>query len=163
MESGIMEKTKLDKDLVNFLGEQGVVIVSSLNENGSIHCSAKGVVGVEEDGKVFIMDLYKKDTYKNLKENSTVTITAVDEHNFIGWSLQGKAKIVLREEISEHIHNKWAERIVKRITARLIKNVQREHAAGDHFEARLPEQPQYLIEIDVTEVVDLKPACMRSN
>ena len=148
---------KLPNNVIRFLGKQGLVIVSTLDAQGSIHCSAKGIVGIEKEGKVFVIDLYKSRTFKNLKRNLTASITAVDEHNFEGYTLQGIAKIVYREEIQDHIVKEWESQIVKRISTRIIKSIQSEKKTQSHFEAELPSQPKYLIEIDVKNIIDLSP------
>lgn len=154
---------KLDKNIVRFLARQGIVIVSSYDRSGSIHCAVKGIVGIEEDGAVFVIDLYKAHTYKNLMSDPRVSITAVDEEKFTGWTLQGKAKIVQRQDIAAHIQAKWEEKIVNRISSRLLKSLKKDRGAKHHFEAALPTIPQYLIEIDIDNVIDLQPACVRKT
>jgi hypothetical protein len=84
----------------------------------------------------------------------------VDEHFFIGYSLQGKAKIVAREKIKRHIINEWEERVIHRISKRLIRNVKGNKQSFHHPEAQFPH-PQYLIEMDVASIVDLTPHHLR--
>ena len=154
---------KLDRDIIHFMAQQGFVIVSTLDEKGHIHCSAKGIVGLEERGKIYIIDLYLQKTYKNLKRNPIVSITSVDEHNFKGFTLQGKARVVPREDIKEHIMQRWEEKIINRISKRVVKGVQLESKSQSHFEAHLPHHPQYLIEIDVENIIDLSPPGMAAK
>jgi len=149
-------KDKLSRDQMNLLQRQGFVMVATLDSRNKINCSAKGIVGIEED-KVFIIDLYKGITYKNLARNSTVSIDAIDEHSFSGVTIQGKAKIVLREKIEDHIIKKWENSIIRRISSRVIKSVQTSVKSRKHFEVDLPKHPKYLIEIDVEKVIDLSP------
>ncbi|MDP8212726.1 MAG: pyridoxamine 5'-phosphate oxidase family protein [Candidatus Zapsychrus exili] len=149
-------KDKLSRDQMNLLQRQGFVMVATLDSRNKINCSAKGIVGIEED-KVFIIDLYKGNTYKNLARNSTVSIDAIDEHSFSGVTIQGKAKIVLREKIEDHIIKKWENSIIRRISSRVIKSVQTSVKSRKHFEVDLPKHPKYLIEIDVEKVIDLSP------
>lgn len=152
---------RLPEDVSSFLKSQGFVIVSTITPDGRIHCAAKGVVGVEEDGRVFVFDLYHGCTYANLQKNPAVSITAVNEERFKGWTLQGTAKIVDRDEIDgEHIA-KWERQVIRRISDRLIKRVRQEKEGNAVFEAHLPEAPKYLIEIDVTHIVDLVPPNLR--
>lgn len=154
------EKQILSDDLVMFLESQGAVIVSTLDDDGSIHCSAKGVVGINKKGTIYLIDLYHHNTYKNLKERSTVTITSIDEHKFLGWTLQGKAKIVPQDEITDDISLQWEKKIVKRITNRIINNVQVSKKNHGVSELHLPEIPKYLIEIDVNKVINLRPVAV---
>ncbi|MCK5580469.1 MAG: pyridoxamine 5'-phosphate oxidase family protein [Candidatus Omnitrophica bacterium] len=148
---------ELPDGVIHFLERQGFVIVSTLDAKGAIHCSAKGIVGIEKQGRVFVIDLYKHKTFENLKRNPIVSISAVDEHKFVGYTIQGKAKIVPREDMQEHIVSKWEERILERISKRVASAVQAGVKSKGHFEVKLPEKPKYLIEIDVENIIDLAP------
>ena len=41
---------RLPEDVSSFLKKQGFVIVSTMTPDGRIHCAAKGIVGVEDEG-----------------------------------------------------------------------------------------------------------------
>ncbi|MFH2138007.1 MAG: pyridoxamine 5'-phosphate oxidase family protein [Candidatus Omnitrophota bacterium] len=153
---------ELSAVIVNFFKKQKFVVVSTINKSGYIHCSAKGIVGIEKDGKVYLIDAYRASTLENLKNNPKITLTSVDGQDFIGYSLKGTAKIVEREKIKEHIIAEWEQRIIKRISDRLIKNVQAQNPGLHHPEAMIPP-PQYLIEVDVEAVIDLAPHNLKSS
>ncbi|OGX46996.1 MAG: hypothetical protein A2306_02330 [Omnitrophica WOR_2 bacterium RIFOXYB2_FULL_38_16] len=146
---------ELTDKTIKLLEKQGFVIVSTLTEGGAIHSVAKGIVGIEKEGKVFVIDLFKNNTYNNLKRNSNVSITAIDDQSYDGYTLQGKAKIVPREDIQDHIVAKWEDKIIERISNRMISSIQKGKRSNEHHEAKLPKHPKYLIEIDVEEVIDL--------
>ena len=147
---------KLSSDVIEFFHRQGFVIVSTLDSQGKIHCSAKGIVGIEEGGQVYLVDLYRAKTFNNLKINPLISITAIEEHTFTGYSLKGKGKIVEREKIKKHIIESWEQKLINRMSTRVIKNIQRDKGSPKHPESRFPH-PQYLIEMDVEEVVNLAP------
>lgn len=147
----------LSIDVMRFLEKQRVFVVSTLDDHGRIHCSAKGVVGYEPEGKIYIMDLYLRKTFRNLNKRSTISLTSVDEDAFEGYCFQGKGKIVPYEKIQDHLIEKWSKRIIQRIADRVIRNVRAENAGDRHYEAELPHIPKYLIEIDVEQVIDLAP------
>ncbi|MDP8216737.1 MAG: pyridoxamine 5'-phosphate oxidase family protein [Candidatus Kaelpia imicola] len=148
---------ELSDKVVDFLERQSFVIVSTIDSDGRIHCSAKGIVGIHKDGSVFVIDLYRNKTYDNLKNDPRVSITQVDEHSFTGYTLQGKAKIVFKDQINDDQIKEWEKKVLKRISDRLVKSVQSEKASSMHHEAQLPEEPKYLIEIDVESIIDLSP------
>ncbi|MDD5195237.1 MAG: pyridoxamine 5'-phosphate oxidase family protein [Candidatus Omnitrophica bacterium] len=152
---------KLSDDIRHFLEKQGFVIVSTLDEQGTIHCSAKGIIGIEAEGRIYLIDLYRSRTFHNLTGSPTVSITAVDEHHFVGYTLKGKAEIVEREKIKRHIIKKWEERVIQRISKRLIQSVKTDKKSSAHPESRFP-QPQYLIVVNVEEIVDLAPGHLKS-
>lgn len=147
---------KLSAEVINFLEKQEFVIVSSFDIDGGIHCSAKGIAGVDGGGKVFLIDIYKGKTSENLRKNQAVSITAIDAHLFMGFTLQGVARILERDQIEGRFIKRWEEKVVKRISQRVIKHIKDERKMLHHPEAKFP-QPQHLIEIDVENIVDLTP------
>ena len=158
-----MKDTKaLKQNIVYLLKKQGFVIVSSLNKDGSMHSAAKGVVGIEERGRIFLIDLYRKRTYHNLKINPMVTVTFVDEHKFEGYALQGTAKIVEKKDIAGSIIAEWEDKVIQRISKRMIRNLQNGNASSHHPEASFPH-PKQLIEIDVEKIIDLAPAQLKKR
>lgn len=147
---------KLDPDLVSFLQEQGCVVVSTIDSRGNIHNSCKGIVNIHPEGKVYLLDLYMRSTLSNLKKDAHISITAVDEHAFLGYCLKGKGRIIKREELSPEDIKAWEDRIAGRLTRRIIKNLHEEKGGGSHPEASLP-RPEYMIAMEVEEIVDLTP------
>jgi len=147
---------KLPEEVVNFFQNQGFVIVNTIDARGCPHSSCKGIVKISHNGKVFLLDLYRAETYKNLKNNPQVSITAVNEHKFHGFCLKGKAVRLAEEKFNTSLSRAWEERITTRITQRLLKNVRGEAGIAHHPEALLPK-PEYLIVMDVEEIIDLTP------
>lgn len=147
---------KLTGAIIAFFNKQPYTIVTTIDKNGCLHNSCKGIVDIDADGRVYLLDLYKERTYQNLSKNQCISITAVDEHKFMGYSLKGTARIVKREDVKSHIMEKWEDRIKKRIAQRLIKNIKGEKGHPRHPEALMPK-PEYLIEVKVGEIIDLTP------
>ncbi len=143
-------------DIVEFFHNQRFTIISTIDEKGHPHNSCKGIVEIVEKGKVYLLDLYMAGTYKNLRNNPHISITAVDEHKFIGYCLKGKARIIPRDKVNKRILKLWDDKITSRISHRLLKNMRGEKGHEKHPEALLP-RPAYLIEVDIDEVVDLIP------
>lgn len=154
------KKTNLPSTIVNFFRRQNFVIVSTLDAEKKIHCSAKGIAGVEKEGKIYLIDLYFAQTFENLRRDPTISITAVDEHIFTGYTLKGKAEIVEKENIAAGIVKSWEEKVVQRVSTRVIKNIQKDTQGKHHPEARFPH-PKYLIVLTVEEIVDLTPAHLK--
>ncbi len=152
----------IEDKIISFLRAQGFVIVSSLDQEGRIHCSAKGVVGLEGVGKVYVIDLYCGATFRNLKANPTISLTAVDEQQFCGYTLQGKAKIIKGQEISQSVIDQWQKTLINRMSTRVIKNIKRDKSSEHQPETGFP-QPEYLIEVTVEAIVDLAPAQLKGG
>lgn len=149
---------KIPNIVSHFLEKQGYVVISTIDKKtGHIHCAAKGIVGLDKKGMVFIIDLYKNRTYRNLKKNPAVSITAIDETTFTGYTLQGKGKIVPHKEIEDHVIAAWENKIIQRISARVKQSVQSGKKSHEHHEIKLPKIPSHLIEVDVDKIIDLSP------
>jgi len=147
---------KLPDNIVDFLHKQPFFIVSTIDKKGMPHSACKGLVEIDEKGVIYLIDLYKARTYANLQHNSNISLTAVDEHKFIGYSLKGKGKIVLEKDLTHDIIAAWEKKITNRITKRVLKNIGGEKGHHTHPEILLPK-PEYMIAIEVDEVIDLTP------
>ena len=146
----------LTHDIVEFFRNQPFVIISTIDEDGSPHNSCKGIVEISENGRVYLLDLYRGRTYVNLLKNRYISVTAVDEHRFRGYSLKGKAGLMKEGDLTPQVIKSWEDRIAGRVTQRVIKNIQGEKGHLRHPEVLLPK-PEYMIMMEVGEVVDLTP------
>jgi len=147
---------KLSNDIIHFFRNQGCVIVTTIDKNGFPHNACKGIVDINHDGKVHLFDLYRRRTLLNLKTNPHISITAIDEHKFHGFCLKGKARAFSEDKIDVGLLKAWEERITSRVTQRLLRNIREEKGHPRHPEAFLPK-PEYLIVMEVEEIVDLTP------
>lgn len=147
---------RLNREIIHFFHNQGCVVVSSIDKNGFVHNSCKGIVEMKPEGRIYLMDLYRKKTYDNLRHNPHISITAFDEHKFIGYCLKGKIVSFSENELPADILRAWEERITSRLTQRLLKNMHEEKGHPRHPEILLPK-PEYMIVMEVNEVVDLTP------
>lgn len=147
---------RLPEEVIDFLHKQGFVVVSTIDKDGSAHSSCKGIVKINQNGRIYLLDLYKEKTYENLQHNSRITLTSVDEHKFKGYCLKGRAKIVREDKLSSHIISAWEERLIHRLTQRLLRNIKGERGHERHPEALFPK-PEYMIVVEVKEIVDLTP------
>ena len=146
----------LSEDIIQFFQKQGCVIVSSIDSKGFPHSACKGIVKINQSGSIYLLDAYRGQTLQNLKNNPSVNVTAFDEHKFIGYCLKGKAELIDQDRLSPQIKKAWEARLAGRITQRLIKNIREQKGHSRHPEALLP-RPEYMIVVDVGEVVDLTP------
>ena len=150
----IFKVIKLPVGVVHFFQNQGFVIVTTIDKDGTPHNSCKGIVKISPLGRVYLLDLYHGRTYHNLENNLRVSITAVDEHQFIGYCLKGTAKIVQNKQITSRIIAVWEKMITSRVTQRIIRNIHEQKGHPRHPEVSLPK-PKYMIVMDVKEMVDL--------
>ena len=153
---------RLNDEIINFFRAQGFVIVTSVDPDGTPHAACKGIVRISRDGRVYLLDLYLKRTFANLQSRPAISITAVDEHHFAGYCLKGRATIVPIKQLRPQIAKTWDQKITERITNRILKNLRAEPGHASHPEAQLP-RPEYLIVVDVNDIVDLSPAHLKKG
>ncbi|MFA5144688.1 MAG: pyridoxamine 5'-phosphate oxidase family protein [Candidatus Omnitrophota bacterium] len=147
---------KISDEIMRFFQNQGCVVVSTVDKEGSVHNSCKGIIEIDSRGSVYLLDLYKARTYENLKRNPHISITAIDEHKFTGYCLKGRVKIVQEDKLPSKIIKAWEDRINSRLTSRLLKNIHEEKGHPRHPEVLLPG-PEYMIGMEIEEIVDLTP------
>jgi uncharacterized pyridoxamine 5'-phosphate oxidase family protein len=147
---------RLSDEIVHFFQNQGCVVVSTIDNKGFPHNACKGIIKINARGRIYILDLYKAKTFENLMRNSNISITAIDEHKFVGFCLKGKARIVRQERLHSQLIKAWEDRITSRLTRRVLRNIREEKGHPKHPEVLLPK-PEYMIVVNVEEIVDLTP------
>ncbi len=153
---------KLTDDIIHFFQNQNFTIISTLDKKGSLHNACKGIIEIKKSGKIYLLDLYKGETYENLRRNTNISITAVDEHKFKGYCLKGKAKIISADRLNSQVIAAWEAKIASRLTQRILKNIHEEKRHPRHPEILLPK-PQYMIAVEVEEIVDLTPQHLKQG
>ena len=156
-------KQKITDEIKHFFQSQGFVIITTIGGDDLPHASCKGIVFLDaENDLVYLFDLYRGQTYVNLKRNPAVALTAVEEHKFRGWCLKGRAKIVSEEKIHRQFLKYWDEKVASRITQRILRNLREEKGHPKHPEALFPA-PNYLVAVKIKKTVDLTPRHLRGG
>ncbi len=145
---------KFPADVLHFFHSQGFVIVTTIDKNGQPHNACKGIVKILPRGRIYLLDLYHAGTYNNLTKNDRISVTAVDEHRFIGYSLEGSARIVQNEKIPSRIIAEWEKQLTARVAQRIIRNIHEQKGHPSHPESSFPK-PKYMIVMDVEKITDL--------
>jgi hypothetical protein len=83
-------------------------------------------------------------------------IAQVNEETFTGYCLKGTGKPVKIRKLTPLIMSVWQRKITARITNRIIRNLKKEKGQSIHPESLLP-RPEYIIVLDVKEIIDLTP------
>lgn len=146
---------KIPEPVIDFLRTQSFVVIASLDKNGFPHTSCKDIVKIDPEGQVYLVDVYHGLTAENIRRNPQVSISAVDEHKFIGYCLKGRA-LLISEDISQEIIKTWEDKITSRLAKRLLKNLSGDKSSRHHPEASMP-LPKHIILIEVEDIVDLAP------
>ena len=148
---------KLLPVIVNFLNRQNFVIVSSIDKDGFPHTSCKGMVDVSGGNGIYVFDSYKGNTYRNIKRNSYVSVTAVNEEEFKGYCIKGRARIISINKASRALLKKWEDKLLNRISRRIVKHIKHSKHSLYHPEADMPG-PEYIIYVKAEKVISLAPS-----
>lgn len=146
---------EIPSHIARFLKNQHFVIVTTFDVHGFPHSVCKGIVKIEKN-KIYLLDLYKQNTYLNLKRNKKVGITAVDVDTFTGYTIKGYGRMISIKSSGRELLDIWSEKIVKRISHRILMHIRKYRPSLHHPEAYLPS-PQYIIVIEPQKIVDLVP------
>ena len=152
----------LSDEVIQFFHRQAFTVVSTIDRKHRVHNSCKGIINIQPNGRIYLLDLYLAKTFANLKRNPNISLTAVDEHKFKGFCLKGKAKIVKTDKLSSRIIDAWEKKLANRITKRIVRNLSGEKGHPRHPEARFPK-PRYLIVMETEEIVDLTPRHLKKK
>jgi general stress protein 26 len=150
----------LTEDIIHFFKKQGAVIVSTVDASGRPHSSCKDIVHMDPEGDIYLLDLYKGRTRANLTVNPNICITAVDEHKFKGFCIEGAANLVPASEIKSRIIKAWDERVTSRVTKRVLRELREDGGHPSYPELSMPK-PEYMIVMKVENVVDLAPHAVK--
>ncbi|HDN86300.1 MAG: hypothetical protein DRP81_02985 [Candidatus Omnitrophota bacterium] len=145
----------LSPPIFDFFSKQQFVIVNTLDEKGFSHASCKGIVKIEKD-KIHLLDLYKGNTYQNIKRNKKISIVAVDGEKFRGYCLKGYAKILNINRKDKELLAAWDKNVARRLAQRIISHIRKEKVSFYYPEASLP-RPQFIYVVEVKEIIDLVP------
>jgi len=145
---------KVPEDVIWFFEKQDYVIVATVDSKGGPHCACKGLLKISPEGKFYLMDLFRGNTFRNLKNNPRMSITAVDEHQFKGYCLKGEAHIIPGDKIPASCLTAWRTKITGRTTSRIIRNIRGESGHSGHPEHLLPD-PKYIIVMELDEICNL--------
>jgi uncharacterized pyridoxamine 5'-phosphate oxidase family protein len=148
---------RLNDDVINFFKKQSFVIVTTLDPDGTPHDSCKDVIRVSRDGRIYLLDLYMRRTYRNLQNNPNMCVAQVDEHRFWGYCLKGRGRVAKLDRLRTRVNAIWQQKVNARIVNRIIRNIHDEQGHPAQPESLLP-RPEYMVIMDVTEVIDLTPA-----
>jgi predicted pyridoxine 5'-phosphate oxidase superfamily flavin-nucleotide-binding protein len=147
---------RLNDDIMDFFKKQSFVIVTTLDPDGTPHDSCKDIIRLSRDGRIYVLDLYMRKTFQNLENNPNMCVAQVDEHRFSGYCLKGKGRIIKIERLRAQVNKIWQKKMNSRIVNRIIRNIHDEKGHPAVPETLLP-RPEYMIVMDVNEVIDLTP------
>ena len=94
--------TKIPKEIQEFIkGKMAWVATASVD--GMPNSTPKGSVQVIDDNTLVFADLFSRKTRENLKANTKVAVTVVDEKTYKGYQLKGIAELLTTGPIFDQV------------------------------------------------------------
>jgi len=118
-----MEFKEIFDGLFNQREQLKVVFVGSSNTDGKPNAAPKMLVNMVQPNTVFLLDYKFTQTHSNIKENSRLSISIMDDKNFVGFRLNGKCKILEAGEEFEAVKEIWRKRLVAYEVERIIQRI----------------------------------------
>jgi len=146
---------------MDFFKNQSFVIVTTLDQDGTPHDSCKDIIRLSRDGRIYLLDLYMRRTFQNLERDPHMCVAQVDEHRFAGYCLKGTGRILKIDKLRVRVNSLWQKKMSSRIVTRILKNLKDEKGHPAQPESLLP-RPEYMIVMDVSEIIDLTPAHIKN-
>ena len=104
----------MNEGMKGFLLAQPYTVFTTIDKKGYPHSSCKGIVDIDKNGRIYLLDLYVGKTHENLEHNNSVNITVVNEHKFTGYCVKGKAHMINIKDIDPDVIEKWDKKIKSR-------------------------------------------------
>jgi len=155
---------KITEQLKYFLFRQDVAIVGTLTSDKHIHTSIKGILDINQEiTKIVLIDLFHGHTYRNIKLNPEINLTVMSEPEFLGYSIQGKAKLVPIADSDARDITLWEQHLNSRICDRMRLSLRTEGKGNKEkilktnkdYYSLLFIKPKNLIEVTIDNIVDL--------
>ena len=77
----------LSDSVFRFFEDQGCVVMSTIDKAGFPHTACKDIAKIDKEGKFYLIDVYHGKIFENLKRNPLASVTAFNEHKFVGYCL----------------------------------------------------------------------------
>jgi len=94
--------TKIPQEIQEFINGK-MAWVATASADGIPNSTPKGSVRVIDDLHLVFADLFSLKTRANLKENSKVAVTVVDEKSYRGYQLKGSAELLTAGPIFDQV------------------------------------------------------------
>jgi predicted pyridoxine 5'-phosphate oxidase superfamily flavin-nucleotide-binding protein len=94
--------TKIPQEIQEFIKGK-MAWVATASTDGMPNSTPKGSVQVIDDSHLVFADLFSRKTRENLKVNTKVAVTVVDEKTYKGYQLKGVAELLTTGHIFEQV------------------------------------------------------------
>lgn len=119
-----MDRKLFTKEILDFLRSQVFLFIGTSDKRGRPHTSAKPLLKIE-DNYIYLVDFVIGRTYKNIKRNPKISLSAIDEDKVIGYQLYGIAQVIDKGDEFHRLSREMSSKQVKLATERVIQGVRK--------------------------------------
>ncbi len=149
-----MGSEKIPPGLVQLLQKTDFISVGTADEHGQPSVANKFILKIEGNS-VYIVDLIKGRTWRNLQYNPLISLTVMDEDNLRNYQINGTASVLEAGSELDRLLAEFADKQVLFATDRIISGVQQ---LKPHKEQVFPSvQAKVVYKVTVNEVVEVGP------
>ena len=115
-----------------------VMSIATADLSGKPNCALKMIVDVVPPNVVLLLDYHYTTTYANIMANPQVSLSFMDDREFIGYRMTGKAEIVTHGPEYDDAKGRWEKRLIGYETDRIIARMRGHHSSRES-ESSLPK------------------------
>jgi len=149
-----MGSEKIPLGLVQLLQKTDFISVGTADEHGQPSVANKFILKIEGNS-VYIVDLIKGRTWRNLQYNPLISLTVMDEDNLRNYQINGTASVLEAGSELDRLLAEFADKQVLFATDRIISGVQQLKPHKDQVFSSV--QARVVYKVTVSEVVEVGP------
>lgn len=132
-----------------------VISVASCDLKGKPNGAAKMLIDIVEPHRIYFMDYRYTQTFANLKANSQVSVSFMDDASFTGYRLNGGAQILESGKEYEEVKQSWDKRVIAYEADRIVRRMTGRYSTKES-ENKLPKD-FVIVKMTVCEGAVIKP------
>jgi len=126
--------------------------VATLSKDGQPNAAPKLILKVD-DKAIYLVDCTIGKTWENLKKNSKVSLSFVDEESLKGYQINGEAVVLEGKSIGVELRKILEEKEVALTVKRIVSGIH-EHKKHEDFEMGMSDK-FVIFKINLNEVVEI--------
>jgi predicted pyridoxine 5'-phosphate oxidase superfamily flavin-nucleotide-binding protein len=126
--------------------------VATLSKDGQPNAAPKLILKVD-DKAIYLVDCTIGKTWENLKKNSKVSLSFVDEESLKGYQINGEAVVLEGKSIGMELRKILEEKEVALTVKRIVSGIH-EHKKHEDFEMGMSDK-FVIFKINLNEVVEI--------
>ncbi|MBN2482755.1 MAG: pyridoxamine 5'-phosphate oxidase family protein [Candidatus Omnitrophica bacterium] len=151
----MIDRKLFTKEIMDFLRRQVFLFIGTSDKRGRPHTSAKPLLKIE-DNYIYLVDFVVGRTYKNIKRNPKISLSAVDMNKVIGYQLYGRAEVIDKGDVFRQLSGEMNSKQVRLATERVIQGVRK--STRSLVDELISLKTVSILKIRIKEVSQIKPS-----